>query len=139
MFRLDSSRPTVLGSQMTTRIEVCPPELWPSSLSWRGRLRRWLDAHPGWFGSHQAPIDRLKHARDEFLNALIDLDSPSAWQLCERVARARSLRELWHLRLSLYGELSTHHSEIEADRRLQQLNRHFPVRAPRVGSAGRTQ
>ncbi len=133
MSRLVARRQAPPSSLMHSRIEVCPPELWPSSLSWRGRLQRWLNAHPGWLGSTQRPTDRLTQARDEFQDALGDLNSAGAWDLCERVARARSLRELWHLRLPLYGEVATLRSESEAGRRLQRLNRHFPVRAPRIG------
>ena len=42
---------------------------------------------------------------------------------------------MWHLRSSLYGEVSMTLSQGEAERRLARLNRHFPTRAPRSALA----
>lgn len=140
MFRLVSRRAGAAStSQMHTRVEVCPPELWPSSLSWTGRVRRWSDrlkqrATP-WLPAPARPVNRLAQAKREFQDSLSDLPGDPVNQLLERIERARSLREMWHLRSSVYGEVAKALSQGEAERRLAQLNRHFPTRAPRSGLA----
>jgi hypothetical protein len=118
---------------MHSRIEVCPPQLWPSSLTWRGRVQRWLASTAPWLSEPQRPVNRLAAVKDEFLQALSDLPSASSQHLSDRIARARSLRELWHLRSQAYNEVATARTQAEAERRLARLNRHFPMRAPRTG------
>ena len=59
------------------------------------------------------------------------IPSEAASTLCMRIGQARTLRELWHLRAELYNVVALHHSQQEAERRLAELNRHFPTRAPR--------
>jgi hypothetical protein len=131
--RLAVRRQAAPSSQMNTRIEVCPPELWPSSVGLRARVRRWLDSRPEWLGSQGArPLSQLDQARDEFIACLADLAGEDPWILSERIARARSLRELWHLRSRLYGVVAISLSQPEAERRIERLNRHFPVRAART-------
>ncbi len=135
MRRIVNRRAPPSSSLMNTRIAVCPPELWPSSLGWRARLRRWLDSRPGWMptaASVPAPIDRLTLAREEFIACLADLSGAESWDLGERIARARSLRELWHLRSRVYGVVAVALTQSEAERRVERLNRHFPVRAQRT-------
>lgn len=137
MRRLVSRHVPPSSSLMSTRIEVCPPELWPSSLGWRARLRRWLDSRPAWMPSSTStssapPLDRLTLAREEFIACLADLSGPDPWDLGERIARARSLRELWHLRSRVYGVVAVTLNQTEAERRIERLNRHFPVRAQRT-------
>lgn len=130
--RLGTRRPSASSSLMT-RIEVCPPELWPSSVGWRARVRRWLDSRPEWLPSHgQRPVNQLEQARDEFIACLADLAGDDPWELSGRIARARSLRELWHLRSRLYGVVAVTLNQHEAERRIERLNRHFPVRAART-------
>jgi hypothetical protein len=51
------------------------------------------------------------------------------------VDSARSLRELWHLRSEVYRLVALQTSQSEAERRLADLNHHFPTRAPRSGFA----
>ncbi len=122
-----------------SRVEVCPPELFPSSLSWRGRMQRWtsrvLHQAAPWLPEQARPVNRLALAKHEFRDSLSDLDTAQAQGLLERIERARSLREMWHLRSSLYGEVSMTLSQGEAERRLARLNRHFPTRAPRSALA----
>jgi hypothetical protein len=122
---------------MQSRIEVCPPELWPSSLSWRGRIRRFgqrvVKRAAPWLPEPARPVNRLALVKSEFIDSLSDLDGQPVSTLLDRIERARSLRELWHLRSSVYGEVSMALSQGEAERRLGGLNRHFPVRAPRSG------
>ncbi len=138
MPRLTSERPAAPStSQMHSRVEVVPPELWPSSLSLRGRLRRWRDgvlkqAAP-WLPTPLRPVDRLTQVKHEFSDSLLDVPGPAALDLTGRIQRARSLRELWHLRPSVYGEVAMALNQGQAEQRLARLNRHFPTRTPRSG------
>ena len=136
MFRLVVRRPAAPSSSlMHSRVEVCPPELWPSSLSWRGRVTRWsqrlVNQLAPWLPEPARPVNRLALVKAEFVDSLSDLDSDGQCTLLERIDRARSLRELWHLRSSVYGEVALALTQGEAERRLAGLNRHFPTRAPR--------
>lgn len=128
-------RSTVGGpaSAQHSRVEVCPPALWPSSLTFWGRARRWLDRSP-WMPEGQRPVNRLALVKQEFRVSLQALASADAASLRDRIERARSLRELWHLRSVLYGLLATGISQVEAERHMARLNRHFPRRAPRAGA-----
>ena len=109
---------------------VCPPALlFAPPNTWR-RLLRWLAATTPW--AH--PADRrLATVREEFTQALADLGGSEALWLRSRLERARTLRELWHLRAPLYNLVAVAHSQHQAERRLALLNRHFPTRAPRSG------
>lgn len=111
-------------SSLMSRTEVCPPELFPSSVTLSGRLKRW------WRGT-QRPVNRLNQVKNEFRLSLDDLLCVDAARLGDRIEQARSLRELWHLRSTLYGLLAVEFSQSEAERRLSRLNRHFPLRAAR--------
>ncbi len=129
----------VASTLTQSRVEVFPPELFPSSLSWRGRMQRWssrlLHQAAPWLPAQARPVNRLARVKCEFRDSLFDLDTMTAQHLLERIERARSLREMWHLRTSLYGEVSITLSQGEAERRLAHLNRHFPMRAPRSALA----
>ncbi len=122
-----------VSSSMHSRIEICPPELWPSSLSWRGRLTRWLN-NSRWLPEPARPMHRLAMVKAEFREAVFGVDAELLDGLDERIERARSLREFWHLRSPLYNVLAMGLNQMEADRRLALLNRHFPRRAPRNAS-----
>lgn len=132
--RPGSARDSRLSSTLQSRVEVCPPALWPSSLTLWGRAKRWLDRSP-WTPAEQRPVNRLALVKDEFRASLGDLPFGDGEALAERIERARSLRELWHLRSTLYGLLAQALSQAEAEARMLRLNRHFPVRAPRQGTA----
>jgi hypothetical protein len=137
MFRLVTRRQSAApSSQMHSRVEVCPPELWPSSLSWRGRFRRLtgrlLNRVAPWLPETAQPINRLALVKTEFQEIMSDLDDPLSEVLLDQIERARSLRELWHLRSPVFSALALANSQSEAERRLARLNRHFPVRAPRA-------
>lgn len=123
----------VASSSLMSRIEICPPELWPSSMTWWGRLRRWMHRHAEWAPPSMRPVNRLALVKVEFHQGMRGLDSEDALRLTEQIERARSLRELWHLRSSLFGLLAVAVDQSEAERRLAALNRHFPRRAPRTG------
>jgi hypothetical protein len=136
MSRLVARRPAVPSSSlMHSRVEVRPPELWPSSLSWHGRTRRLVERLVSrvapWLPAPARPVNRLALAKREFQDSLFDVPGEPAQVLLDRIGRARSLREMWHLRSSLYGEVAMALTQSEAERRLARLNRHFPTRAPR--------
>ena len=141
MSRLVARRqPAAPSSLMHSRVEVCPPELWPSSISWQGRLKRLgqrlrKQAAP-WLPASDRPVNRLALVKAEFQDSLSDLGTLASPALSDKIERARSLRELWHLRLPVYSEVAMARTQSEADSRLSRLNRHFPVRAPRGGLAG---
>ena len=118
------------SSGLQSRIEICPPELWPSSLSWRGRLTRWLN-NSRWLPAPARPMNRLALVKAEFRQAVLDVAPGLLDGLDERIELARSLREFWHLRSPLYSAVSMGLNQLEAERRLSALNRHFPRRTPR--------
>ncbi len=139
MFRLVSRRASAQpSSQLHTRTQVCPPELWPSSISWQGRFKRWAErlrtSGLPWQAERDKPVNRLAQVKSEFQDSLADLHDSGSQALLDQIARARSLRELWHLRSPLYGAVAVARTQAEAEQRLARLNRHFPVRAPRTGA-----
>ena len=141
MSRLVSRRqPAAPSSLMHTRTEICPPELWPSSMTWQGRLKRLgqrlrKQAAP-WLQTNDRPVNRLALVKAEFQDSLSDLGTLASPALADKIERARSLRELWHLRLPVYSEVAMARTQSEAESRLSHLNRHFPMRAPRGGLVG---
>ena len=138
MFRLITPResmppPPPSSSLMQSRIEVCPPELWPSSLGWRASVRRWLQQSP-WHPAPARPVNLLAQVRQEFRDAVAGVPGDLLDGLDDRIERARSLREFWHLRSPLYNAVAMALNQFEADRRLMRLNRHFPTRATRAAA-----
>lgn len=117
-----------------SRIEVCPPSVIPGEDPLWFRLSRWFQ-QPSPFDRLRgpAPINRLQAVQRDFAASMADIDTERVMQLRLRVERAVSLRELWHLRPAMFGAISLHLSQAEAERRMSQLNRHFPTRAPRSG------
>ena len=77
---------------------------------------------------HPRVLQGLNQAKTEFLSVIWDLQSYAATQTRELVTHARSLRELWHLRASVFNVIATHRGQAEAYRRLESLSQHFPVR-----------
>jgi hypothetical protein len=122
-----------LASRIGWRAEVCPPSLRQAPRSAWSRLWFWLLA-PGPMQASPS-VNRLPPVRQDFLNSLGDIDGSPACSLSTRIGQARSLRDLWHLRAELYSVVALSHSQQEAERRVAQLNRHFPTRAPRSGFA----
>lgn len=131
---------TAAGRTRPARLEICPPERLPRSAHWLARVKGWLAA--GWPGSEPAMPVRperakvLSAAREDFFAAVADLTLPAAGALLDRIEFARSMRELWHLRADVFALVSLERDQLEADRRLATLNRHFPTRAPRSGFGG---
>jgi hypothetical protein len=101
----------------------------PSPLSGWQRLLGWIVSA----GSDESrvPVGRLMAVRSEFVAALDDLDPGRTALLRQRIARAASMRDLWHLRSDLYSAVSLQHSQTEAERRVSSLNRHFAGRQGR--------
>jgi hypothetical protein len=122
-------RRSTLSDPSSLRMEVCPPSLRHAPSSAWQRLVFWLLAP----APHEAapPIDRLPGVRGDFLATVADIDSRQADALRNRIASARSLRELWHLRSDVFQLIGQQYSQSEAERRLALLARHFPTHAPR--------
>ena len=129
------------------RVEVCPPASGrvarlPFSASWRERLGHWIDtAWPSLLAAtRQADSSKVilgavpfEGVRYEFARSLSDIRTEQARDAVNRICGARSLHELWHLRLEVFNHVARQHDQAEATRRLALLNRHFPTRAPRSG------
>lgn len=125
---------------VSQRTEVFPPDRLYRVSRWRRGLRDWLNA--GWDVSRPAELNALPfrsskpqsspspmaEVRHAFVDALDDIDTDAAQAVRERIARARSPRELWHLRTAVYTLIATQHSELQAQSRMATLNRHFPLR-----------
>lgn len=119
-----------------SRLESTPPSLRHAPDSAWQRFMFWLlapapqDAAP--------PLNRLPAVREEFLLAIADLPGQAAHALRHRIVHASSLRDLWHLRTEVFSLVGLEHAQLEAERRVQRLNRHFPMRASRsqFGSLG---
>lgn len=122
-----------LASRIGWRGEVCPPSLRQAPCSALGRLWFWLTA-PGPLEA-SPPSDRLPPVRRDFVDTLGDVAPDTARDLVRRIGETRTLRELWHLRTEVYRVVALEHSQFEAERRVAQLNRHFPTRSPRSGFA----
>jgi hypothetical protein len=123
------TRSSTLADPSSQRMEVCPPSLRHAPDSAWQRLLFWLLA-PAPYEAAPPPA-RLDGVRTDFQATIADLDSEEADALRRRIAGARSLRELWHLRSDLYRLVAIDHSQLEAERRVALLARHFPTRAPR--------
>jgi hypothetical protein len=103
-------------------------------------LSEWLGAS-GWrvsrvdgassFGQ-RGRLDALVAARLDFADALYDVHIVAAGAALDRIAVARSLHELWHLRGEVFDLLSRRHDQAIAERHLQDLDRHFAKRSPRA-------
>ncbi|GAP38909.1 hypothetical protein [Piscinibacter sakaiensis] len=75
--------------------------------------------------SERPPSAALAAAREAFdraLDALDDWDEPATGRLAAEVRRARSLRELWHLRNEVYTRLAVRHCEHLARERLARID-----------------
>jgi hypothetical protein len=123
---------STLNTPSAFRVEVRPPSLRHAPATLGQRLLFWLMAPAPQEAA--PPINRLPGVKQDFLACLDDVPLPRVDGLRSAIACARSLRELWHLRAEVYNTVGRAHSEFEAERRLDRLNRHFPTRAPRAGT-----
>lgn len=125
---------------VSQRTEVFPPDRLYRVTRWRRGLREWLntgwdvsrpadvDVWPAQTHTHTAERSPVADMRHAFVQALDDLDSAAAQALRDQIARARSPRELWHLRTAVYTLIATQHSESQAQARMAALNHLFPLR-----------
>lgn len=113
------------------RKEVRPPALFARS---QPQWRQWLTTAWNWLWDEQDLEDHpqvlkgLTQVKAEFMSIVWDLQSYTATRVRESITQARSLRELWHLRADLFRLIAVHRGQAEASRRLESLDRHFPVR-----------
>lgn len=70
----------------------------------------------------------LRAVQAEFTQVLVDIRTQEAGALLERIRSVHSMQGLWHLRADVFHLVSRHRDQLEADRRVTQLNRHFPAR-----------
>ena len=120
------------AAPITTRMNVCPPDVCPGSESLWSATLRWLVG--GNVEAVPALRTPLEKARTEFVAAMSGLLEFDHNFLLKRAQHARSLRELWHLRSELYTLIARRISQFEADARLARVNQHFPTRAQRTSS-----
>ena len=140
LLRSLAPRPLQLGGPV--RAEVRPPLRHRAGSSWRRRFSDWLASGLGdsvgttvfhdWrpAGRKDPALDK---ARAAFRGSLADIVTPRAGICLDHIRTARSLHELWHLRAEVFSLVSCHHSQGEADRRLRQVDRHFPSKGRRAG------
>lgn len=131
MFSSFTSRDRRQRFKVSSRLkaEVPPPAMLPSPARGWQRLIGWI-VSAGSEDTH-VPIGKLSAIRAEFSAVLDDLDPGRTSMLRQRIAKAASLRDLWHLRSDVYGAVSLQHSQSEAERRVSSLNRHFSGRHSR--------
>lgn len=137
------STPTDWDTTSTLRKEVRPPSLFANS---QPIWRRWMVSAWHWLWDdedledHPRILQSLNQVKTEFLATVWDLQSYNAAQVRENITQSRSLRELWHLRADVFRVIAVHRGQGEANRRLDALNRHFPVKvtpATSTATAGR--
>ena len=83
-----------------------------------------------WHG-RPAKSEHLANARLDFADALIDIRSSAAVSALDRIAIARSLHELWHMREEVFSLVACRHDQNTAAQRLAALDNHFPRRTLR--------
>src|SRR4030095_3770455 len=83
-------------SSCPTTLSAGTDPLW-KRMALRMRPRTPLDGHA---------FLRVAQVRQEFLESLADIGRPAAGELLDRIARARSLLELWHLRPEVFNLVS---------------------------------
>ncbi|MDQ2778001.1 MAG: hypothetical protein M3Y32_00420 [Pseudomonadota bacterium] len=125
-------RRSTLAATSVLRSEACPPSLRyqpdPADTPWQ-RWLFWLLAPAPQEAA--PPLGQLPQARNDFKATVCDLLSEEADALRERIDNARSLRDLWHARAEIFRVVGLARSQHEAERRLAQIDHHFPTRAPR--------
>ena len=131
---LRTGRRSTLGATSCLRMDASPPSLRHAPESPWERFVFWLLAP----APHDAapPLNRLPEVRGDFYGVLADIDGPAANTLRHQISSARTLRELWHLRTDIFRLVALAHTQLEAERRVTLLNRHFPARAPRSQFGG---
>jgi hypothetical protein len=138
-----SRSPTAASSPlrraMPARVTATRPPQEAVPRDWPSRLGDWLGAS-GWrvagadvptrFG-HPAQGAAVAAARLDFADALWDVRTVAAGTALDRIAVARSLHELWHLRGEVFSHVARLHDQSEAERRVAVLDLHFAGRERR--------
>jgi hypothetical protein len=118
-------------SSTSTRTEVCPPALFAQS---QPLWQRWASTAWQWLWddedleNHPRVLQGLQQVKQAFVHVLWDLQSYQASHVRNNIETCRSLRDLWHLRTDVFQLIAVHRGEVQAQQRLDSLNRHFPVR-----------
>jgi len=148
LFSRSSAAPSsVSGRAAPARVAAAQPPQEFAPRDWSSRLGDWLGAS-GWrvagveipsaFGQ-RGRAAAIAAARLDFADSLWDIRTDAAAAALDRVAVARSLHELWHLRGEVFAHVARLHDQAEAERRLAVLDRHFAPRgAARRGKRART-
>ena len=108
--------PSAPADGSAPRSESLPPLARRRSVAWVRRL------------GERSRSEALAAARLDFDEALGDIRTPDALDLRSRIAVARSLHELWHLREVVFSLVSHRHDQARAAGRLAELDLHFPRR-----------
>jgi hypothetical protein len=98
------------------RSESLPPLARRRTVAWVRRL------------GERSRSDALAAARLDFDEALGDIRTEAALNVRSRIAVARSLHELWHLREEVFTLVACRHDQARAAGRLAELDLHFPRR-----------
>jgi hypothetical protein len=98
------------------RSESLPPLVRRRTVAWVRRL------------GQRSRGEALAAARLDFDEALGDIRTQAALNIRSRIAVARSLHELWHLREEVFSLVSCCHDQARAAGRLAELDLHFPSR-----------
>ncbi|MEP7302539.1 MAG: hypothetical protein ABI699_13555 [Caldimonas sp.] len=123
---LSSFLPGSLPQGWSTRSETRPPLPRAHRFPWLPRLH-----------FERRRSETLAAARLDFAQAIGDLRSRPAHEAQVRIAIARSLHELWHVREEVFSLIACRHDQAEATRRLAGLDRHFAQRGRSVRHAER--
>ena len=125
------------GASDFRRQETAPPALFRRS---QPAWKQWVSGAWRWLWDMDEPeleavsVTPLNRVRAEFRNAMWDLQSSRADAVRLEIEKARSLRELWHLRADVFKVVSVHRGQNEAQLRIDHLDDHFPVRSFKHGN-----
>jgi hypothetical protein len=143
---LPALQPRLRRLRAATRAAVQPPLARQKAWPWRLRLTAWLASGVGDFSASTLFHDSkpamqsrsaLSAAQNAFRKALRDIAPADAQTCLTHIRAARSLHEMWHLRAEVFSLVSRHRDQIEADRRLDSIDRHFPSRVRRTAAASK--
>lgn len=120
------------------RLEICPPAMFSRSRPyWQRLLRAWWNKLTHRSETVARPAAQIQAVREAFFVSLADLSPEYTFELRQRIERARSLRELWHLRADAFNMLSRHRGQTFAHAQLGAINANFPTRVPQSGHCTR--
>lgn len=135
----DSGAVPPVAATSLHRLEICPPALFSRNRPhWQRVLRAWWRKLTNRSDMQlPRPAGQIQSVREAFFVSLADLSPEYTFELRDRIERARSLRELWHLRADVFNILSQHRGQTFAYARLNSINANFPSRVPQSGHCTR--